>query len=827
VLGRRGQRQWRPYVWRRRRLCSVVVAFLWIALGCRTVSDAEWRSRYDETRKKLWYGFFDDAFRDADESYRRAQGRSAVWSWKFQTLKAHALLFQRKPNEALALLQPEVPANLPAGVRARKRILQANALCRLGTLDKAKALLADDDNFPPSDDRVLGAELALTRGSCALSFDRATAKQYFAAAAGLARGSDEFIEAAALTNLGFALLREGSCEQAMDNSRAGLKVTASPFLRQKMLGNLGECYADLGDWKQSISFAEQAEKLAAQIKNADRETWLLDLGRAHLTLTELPEAERYYGQALVMARGLNDIDKIWRCLNNLTELALRRHDLNTAERYWKEESALNLETEGRAYVTVNAAEIAVERKDFAKAEQLFKEVLRSTPRDSVRLTAERDLGDVYWQENKIVEADQGFLQAIEDVEDRISKLPPEYRMSFLDEDPFYDSYVRFLVAQGRVLDALKIAERGRAQILSQATRYSQGRLSAFSLATVQSALKRRNQIALAYSLTNEESFVWVITPTQLKVFRLPSHVMLHPQVDAFSAEVDQHRRIEESPAGQELYKSLIGRIETPIPKDSSVVIVPSKILSLVSFESLVVPGPEPHYWIDDVEIESASSLALLAHPSPVGARSDKRTKELLLLGAPLEADKDFPTLKNAQEEMNRVSSHFPADQETVISGKEAIPPAYRASNPGEYRFIHIDAHSAASELNPLDSFVALSPTAGNSYKLFAHEITGTPLRADLVTLSACYGAGTRWYNGEGIVGLGWAFLRAGAHQVVASLWAVDDASTPQLMDDFYGELSKGKSAAEALRAAKLKMLHSDGQRNRPYYWASLQLYTGS
>jgi CHAT domain-containing protein len=434
---------------------------------------------------------------------------------------------------------------------------------------------------------------------------------------------------------------------------------------------------------------------------------------------------------------------------------------------------------------------------------------------------------VYWQENKVVEADQAFLQAIKDVEGTISQLPPEYRMSFLDEDPFYDSYVRFLVAQGRKFDALKMAERGRAQILSQATIYGPHRQSTFRLEAVQAALKRRNQIALAYSLTNEESFVWVITPTQLKVFSLPSHAMLHPQVDAFSGEVDQHRRIEDSPAAQELFKSLIGRVEMPIPKNSRVVIIPSKILSLVSFESLIVPGSKPHYWIDDVEIETASSLALLARPRAADNRSAKSKKELLLLGAALQADKDFPFLQNASDEMNRVRSHFPANQETVISGKDAVPQSYRASTPGQYRFIHIDAHSAASELNPLKSFVVLSPTADHSYKLFADEITETPLHADLVTLSACYGAGTRWYNGEGIVGLGWAFLRAGAHQVVASLWTVDDASTPQLMDDFYGELSKGKSAAEALRTAKLKMLHSSGPNSRPFYWASLQLYTGS
>jgi CHAT domain-containing protein len=80
---------------------------------------------------------------------------------------------------------------------------------------------------------------------------------------------------------------------------------------------------------------------------------------------------------------------------------------------------------------------------------------------------------------------------------------------------------------------------------------------------------------------------------------------------------------------------------------------------------------------------------------------------------------------------------------------------------------------------------------------------------------------------EGLIGLEWAFMRAGAHQVVAALWDVDDTITPGLMDDFYGELKKGKTAPDALRHAKLTLLHTGGFHAAPYYWAALQLYTRS
>jgi len=99
-----------------------------------------------------------------------------------------------------------------------------------------------------------------------------------------------------------------------------------------------------------------------------------------------------------------------------------------------------------------------------------------------------------------------------------------------------------------------------------------------------------------------------------------------------------------------------------------------------------------------------------------------------------------------------------------------------------------------------------------------------------VTISACNGSGTRAYSGEGLVGLSWAFLRAGAHSVIGALWEVSDASTPQLMDALYRELSQGKDPATALRDAKLSLLHSpapDSVFKKAFYWAPFQIYTGS
>jgi CHAT domain-containing protein len=128
-------------------------------------------------------------------------------------------------------------------------------------------------------------------------------------------------------------------------------------------------------------------------------------------------------------------------------------------------------------------------------------------------------------------------------------------------------------------------------------------------------------------------------------------------------------------------------------------------------------------------------------------------------------------------------------------------------------------------LSPLDSALILSPKNG-VYKLYARDIAEVPLRAELVTISACKSAGARTYSGEGQVGLAWAFLQAGASNVIAGLWDVDDTYTPGLMDSLYAGMQKGMDAAEALRRAKLALIHSQTVARKPYYWGPFLIFTG-
>lgn len=803
-----------------------MVCLLCLIAGCQPKFDPQ--LLYSDAWQKLSWGSFDAALQEADQGFRKSEGHDAVWNWKFRILKAEVYLRQGNPRQSAALLAAEPPSQAPIEIPARRRIVQGDALCDMNRTREAEAAFAQAEQLVPPARRDLQAELALARGRCALSGDRTMATQYFTTAASLAHGGDAIVEARALLNVGWVLLQSEHYGEAVDQLTGALRVTESPWVNEKILGNLGLSHSRLGDWQRAISFSQQAESLAAEIKNSrDQTKWLIDLGLEHLSQLEYSEAEAAYSKALSIARQLpNDTDDTAICLHDLAQLALRTHDVDKAEDYARQAEALHLAGKRRLDLALDKAEIAKARENFPQAEMLLKQILLDPNSNALsRWRTESHLADIYVAQGKFPQAEEMLRDAVRIAVEARCLVDPKYRISFLDQAPFYDRYVRFLVSRKRVVEALHIAELGRSPTLAEALRMGGcERSAAVGLERIRNTLKRRRQVVLAYWLAEHESYLWVITPAGTELFKLPAETEIQAALESYKKQILDHRDIGDTPLGQRLYEMLVRPAEKLVPKGSNVIIVPHRKLYNFNFETLIVPGSAPHYWIEDVGIQNAGFLAALANYGRIRSSS---SKELLLVGAPIEADPEFPALKHAAEEMNKVGSHFSASSEKVITGGDAVPQAYSSSGPGKFRFVHFVTHGTQNVEKPLESAIILSRGPGRVYKLYAREIMATPQHAELVTISACYSAGARAFSGEGLVGLAWAFMHAGAHQVVGALWEVDDASTPQLMDDFYSELSKGRSAAEALRAAKLKMLHSGDFHRHPYYWASLQLYTGS
>jgi CHAT domain-containing protein len=193
---------------------------------------------------------------------------------------------------------------------------------------------------------------------------------------------------------------------------------------------------------------------------------------------------------------------------------------------------------------------------------------------------------------------------------------------------------------------------------------------------------------------------------------------------------------------------------------------------------------------------------------------------VLAIGAAIQADPSLPQL--GDQEVQVMKTIYGARCKFLV-GRDATPTGFIRAQPEQYSVVHISAHAIPNPLSPLDSYIVLSPETNNEYKLYARDLAKLRLKADLVTLSACQSAGAKNVPGEGLVGLTWAVLSAGAHNAVASLWPVSAPATAALMKRFYTHLDAGESAADALHSAKLDLSRSSG--SIPYEWAGFQLYS--
>ncbi|HTB89603.1 MAG TPA: CHAT domain-containing protein [Steroidobacteraceae bacterium] len=141
----------------------------------------------------------------------------------------------------------------------------------------------------------------------------------------------------------------------------------------------------------------------------------------------------------------------------------------------------------------------------------------------------------------------------------------------------------------------------------------------------------------------------------------------------------------------------------------------------------------------------------------------------------------------------------------------------------DYSILHIGTHFSLRPGNVMLSFLVL----GDGSRLSLDAISKLSFSGiDLVTLSACQTAlgGAVSDDGREIEGLNVIVQRAGARQVIASLWQVEDKSTALLMRQLYGHLARaGVDGARALQQSQLELLTMNigGRRpyEQPFYWA--------
>jgi len=765
------------------------------------------------------------------------------WLWRFRILRARFLVYQSAYQDALAILQEVPPSSLAAtDIGARRSMVQGMAYRVAQDFNKSAERLANahdlaSRNHPQLLCEVLNAEAALQFNDREFHKAQATYDQALALARKFGRA---YQETAALLGLALVATSQERFDEAIDLGHAALELSRSLGFRgmaATILGNLGWNYFELGDFENALDFYRQGAQASFAIGLPGYSAyWFSGVANSYLALRDYAPAEELARTTLQRAKDLKNAQTITECLNTLTETMLRSGRLSEAEQHNQE--ALKMEEEGQdRFGTLDslllAGDITDAQKRFADAESFFRRVLGDPTVDTRRRwEAEAGFARVWDDQGRFTEAERQYVKAINTIEKaRRSVNHDELRLSFLSSGiAVYGQYIDFLIRRGRPADALNQAEFSRARTLSEGLSPNEPG-AAFRAAphvSPQQLALRLHATLLIYWLGEKRSYLWAVTPSKTAYFTLAPISEIEPLIKSYREFTLKSGDLLQSAAstGEKLYASLVEPANKMITPGSRVILLPDTSLYGLNFETLIVPGPQPHFWIEDVNVTTASSLSLLASAAK---RAPPKEKNLLLVGDAVPVP-EFGPLPQAPAEMQKIEHYFAESRRAILKGPQATPNAYLDSQPGHFSYLHFVTHGTASRARPLESAVVLSKEAGgDTYKLYARDIVQHRLNANLVTISACNGSGTRAYSGEGLVGLSWAFLAAGAHNVIGALWEVSDASTPQLMDALYSELSQGKDPATALRNAKLSILHSnsDSVFKKPFYWAPFQVYVGS
>jgi CHAT domain-containing protein/Flp pilus assembly protein TadD len=815
-----------------------LMTFELVAGGCHARGSPQ--AVRDQIAVSILHGDYNNASSAADRALSEFHN-DPEWLWQLRILKARVLVFQSAYQDALAILQEDLPASLAAtDIAVRRSMVQGMAYRVAQDFDSSEKKLANAQDLasryqPQVMCEVLNAKGALEGNQGKYEKAEVTYNQALTLARQYHRQDQE---AVARVGLAWISSKRERFDEAVERGLDALELSRSQGMRgfvATALGNLGYSYFQLGDFDSSLEYYRKGAESSDQVGLPGyRLYWLTGVANSYDALHEYDSAEALSKSTLELARTLKNTEIIAECLNDLSRFALRKGNLDVAEHY--NEEALSLENSGADHfglldAMIVSGRIAARRKQYAQAKSTFDRVVLGPKTDSqLEWEALAAIGDLQNEQNLAAQAEVEYLKAIDTIEQaRHSINHDELRLSFLSSGiAVYGRYIDFLMRHGRSSDALKEAELSRARTLEEGLgTTAQAEKVALRNFRPEQIARRLKATLLFYWVGEKQSHLWAVTPSKTTHLTLPAANQIDPLVKSYREALLGVRDPLETgdTAGQKLYTMLVEPAKSAISQGSRVILLPDGSLYGLNFETLIVPGPKPHYWIEDVTVTTGSSLTILA---AAAARPAPREKRMFLVGDTVSPNADFPALPQAGAEMQNVEKYFPEPRRTILSGSGATPAAYLASKPEEFAYLHFVTHGTASRARPLESAVVLSKEKDeDSYKLYARDIVKRHLSAYLVTISACNGAGTRAFSGEGLVGLSWAFLHAGVHNVIGALWEVSDASTPQLMDTLYDGLSRGQDPAVALRAAKLSLLHSNSVFKKPYYWAPFQLYAGS
>jgi CHAT domain-containing protein len=409
-------------------------------------------------------------------------------------------------------------------------------------------------------------------------------------------------------------------------------------------------------------------------------------------------------------------------------------------------------------------------------------------------------------------AEKSLINALAEIERQRTEIAAdEERMALMDTSrQATELLVALLYDGGRYGDALLAVERSKARLLRDAI----GIRDENGTANVASIPLPANRLAyIEYFVLDDRLLIWTITANGIRSRSVPiERSRLRRRVNALQRAIIVKTDVRST--AEELFRLVLAPVWIDLGHCERLVMVADDCLHRLSFSILI--GPEGRHLIEDRVLTAVPSLTWLTDRER-NSTADGPIQRAVVVAPATGANGStatFAQLPAAEQETTIVAERF---ADTVVLSQDAATCSRFEAAARDSDLIHFAGHAVIDEHRPSRSALVMS----GGTLLRSSDIGQWHLRRTRIAVLAACSTGIGRATSDGTASLARAFLLAGSHSVVATLWPVADDQASAFSRRFYAALAARRSGKAALTAAQLSLMRESRTQDQ-YDWAAFQ-----
>ena len=668
-----------------------------------------------------------------------------------------------------------------------------------------------------------------------------------------------------LLNIGALLMKMKKYDNStkiLDEALELAKTTGNARVAVMILGNKGAVNLETGKYDAALKDLKETLKSSQNLKDSKMEfNSILNLGFTyHMSAVKnnnpklFPEALSYYKKAEELAEKSQDSLELLAVYARMgIFFDAYRHDGREKEKKRREfaitylKKSIDLIEKMRGEIKIDDLQLSFLNRyivlynlliqillEQGKPEEAFAYAERSKARRFLDSLGNKKIVPRNADTRELAEKERSLTEAIQQMTKQLSKLSGEEALNVRI------SIKKLRRERNETVERIKRISPEYAALIS---------VSPSSIKEIQKSLKP-DEALVEYYCGTDNITVWVLTNEKMAFSNLPvTNDKIKQEIGAVRGEIipqEGKNRDEETlnktrEGLTSLYTQILKPLEPTLKDKKQIIIIPHSSLHQLPFAALI--DGDGKFLVEKYSLliePSASSfvnfrkrnenrpakmagfaLGKLGTVVDDGSGKSRGVDEdvIVIRGEflPEEFRNGFSPLPGTKQEIMKIHDTMKGHKTNsdIFIGKQFTKDAVDKSIKGA-GIIHFATHGFLSS----KSGGTKSGLLASDGLLFVIDIYNWDLNSDLVVLSACQTGMGDVTGGDEMVSVSRAFMQAGADNIMASLWSVQDEATRDLMVEFYENLLQGQSKAEALRNAQLKLIKKNPD---PYLWAPFVL----